>query len=651
MRKPELLFSIGIFTSAILIIFCIESMLSAYQHSNYTERLTSAENSLSKLKQESNEVFALQKELNYFYGLLSESKIGSSNSELSILCTDFFEKGYDFVNIRFFDKNKNKITIKRINEKDKLNGAMQRLYTALATSKLNNDKTLLNKYRSLFEVLLGAVDLDQLSEQSSTLLPVTLSGKPGYFYWNIYEDSANNNNISGLVAWIKQSDIPFGFFRQKLVEKYNETPQSVDYKELYGFIDTSKNGFIYPESKADAETNNYYTDISQKLQELKASLKSHGTMGDYIFSYIDLGNDQSFYCLSLKPVTITARIYTAIFEIILLIVSTCASCFAIKQNLQNKTKNGLLLSEKAFLITNLLFATLLTIFLAAANLFISQLTTKIRKDMVYASIYSTVDWINEGYTIAKKELSQKWLEVSKEQCFIELDKEKLTQTANALCQSKKLTRMFLTDKEGKILFDYPKSDKSSIFNKFIPVIARKISMEQLTSEESWQNKIDSLMLDSVSKSFTELLGENANKVLKAFENYNAASEFEFGNKRHIVFSTVIQNTKEPVILITWLDSEIFCEDYFLNKIKDSETLPDNLKETLLAMVPIQLDKPPYPKEIVKYSFARNITDKVAFTKRPIDFATSLGGQDFLGVGTLLDSIPNYVIFALQREEQ
>ena len=67
------------------------------------------------------------------------------------------------------------------------------------------------------------------------------------------------------------------------------------------------------------------------------------------------------------------------------------------------------------------------------------------------------------------------------------------------------------------------------------------------------------------------------------------------------------------------------------------------------MVPVHLDNQPYPPEITKYSFSRDVTERVNYTKRPANFETNAGGQKFYGVGTMLNSIPNYVIFALQEE--
>ncbi len=158
------------------------------------------------------------------------------------------------------------------------------------------------------------------------------------------------------------------------------------------------------------------------------------------------------------------------------------------------------------------------------------------------------------------------------------------------------------------------------------------------------------MLDTITLTFSDLIGESATNVLKAFEHFDTFSELELGNKRHLVFSTIIENKeKTPLILIVWVDSQHFSHDYLINKIKDSQSLPENFRTITLAMVPVHLDSQPYPPEITKYSFSREITERVTYTKRTATFETSSGGQNYYGVGTILHSIPNYVVFALQGD--
>lgn len=648
MKNIGLTFTISAILVFTLVVICIESMASAYQSNQFSNIINSASKQLTKLKRDSNEVFAIQKELNKFYGLLSEDNCNPSI--LAKRCTEFENSGYNFVNLRFFDKQQSRLSIKSSRLDDGLNGAMQRLYTALATSKLKGDDTMLKQYRSLFETLLGAVDLHQLVKQTSTVIPVTLSGKPGYFYWNVYENAAVENDIGGMIAWVRKSDIPARFFCQKLVDVYNQHSFEIGENQVFGFIDTNVNGLLYPENIVDTIPGFYYAELILKLQELKACLRSHDTIANRIFNYIELGNGRFFFCLSQAADYTILRFLTYSFEGFLFISILGFSIYAIMLfiGINHKLEGNAVLYTRRFFTTEICTSVFLIIFLIVANVFVGRLSRKNHKELVYTNLTSVIDWLDDGFILAKKELSEKWMNVAKDQSVVYMQHNAIDNIANTMAQERQLTKMFIADKEGNLLYSYPRTQNDYVFTRLIPVIAKKIAQERFGSEENWRNRIDSMMLNSFTQSFADLLGEGATDILKAFETFDTATELDFGNKKHIVFSTTVnEKSEDPKLLIVWLDAEPYCHDYIVNKIKDAETLPANLRHTILAMVPVHLDSLPYPKEITKYSFTRDITERVTFTKRTVEFETNLAGNTFYGVGTLLNSAPNYVVFALQ----
>ena len=696
-----------IIISTISIIFSVEEMRSAYIFNTNSKLITAASITLNQLKRDSSETYGIQKELNKFYVLLMENKCTAK--ELEQRCIDFNNSGYSFVKLRFFNKKHNNVDIRNYTDNDILNGAMQRLYAALATYRATGDDSQLKKYRSLFETLLGAIDLYKLAKESSTLIPVTLSGKPGFIYWNVYEEQVETHDIGGMLGWIRASEIPPRFLCQKIVDRYNMNSSSSNKSQIFGFVDTNMNGFLYPENIIDSIPGFYYNELILKLQELKACLRSYDIMGNFLFSYIELGNGRYFFCLSPSSNESLANISTIIFDIIICLCALIVCFFLYKtgsikaesanvNNNQEQNKNSdtdsdtdtedtsesktaseskttdksekeenasgepnsqpvqdpllILLSEnKKLVLSSVLLGFVLIIYFICVNIFINKFSNKNNREQIYANLNSVIDWIDEGYAIAQKDLSEKWLLLAKDEEIKALNKDSIDNIAKNLKKEQNLDRMFITDKNGKTLYSFPEdSYKNSIFNKLIPVIGRKIATERFGTAESWNSKIDSLMVNSIGQSFSELLGDGALSVLKAFEKFDTVSEIELGNKRHLVFSTVIEaQNNEQLILIMWLDSQHFSQDYLVNKIKDSQTLPENLRKVMLAMVPIHLDNQPYPPEITKYSFSRDITERVNYTKRPANFETNAGGQKFYGVGTMINSIPNYVIFALQEE--
>ncbi|MBR4569780.1 MAG: hypothetical protein IKO19_03850, partial [Candidatus Riflebacteria bacterium] len=322
------------------------------------------------------------------------------------------------------------------------------------------------------------------------------------------------------------------------------------------------------------------------------------------------------------------------------------------ENPQQQNDSVIFFANRRVIISATVLISLLIIYFVCINVFINKLSNKNNREQVYTNLNSVIDWLDEGYEIAQKELSDKWMLLAKDEDVRALNQEAINNICETMKKEHNLDKMFITDKNGKILYSFSgeKDKANSIFKKIIPVIGRKIASERFGTAESWNSRIDSLMINTIGESFSDLLGESALSILKAFEKFDTVSEIELGNKRHLVFSTVIETPKnEQLILIIWQDSQSFSQDYLVNKIKDSQSLPENLRKVMLSMVPVHLDNQPYPPEITKYSFSRDITERVNYTKRPANFETNAGGQKFYGVGTMLNSIPNYVIFALQEE--
>ena len=682
MKKTYIILIVLVIISTISIILSIDGMRTAYIFNTNSKTITAASLALTQLKRDSSETYGIQKELNKFYVLLMENKCTAK--ELEQRCLDFNQSGYSFVKLRFFNKKHNNVDIRNYTDNDILNGAMQRLYSALATYRATGDDSLLKRYRSLFETLLGAIDLNKLAQESSTLIPVTLSGKPGFIYWNVYEDQVETHDIGGMLAWIRSSEIPPRFLCQKIVDRYNLSSSEHKGNRIFGYVDTNMNGFLYPENIIDSIPGFYLKELILKLQELKASLRSYDIMGNFLFSYIELGNGRYFFCLSPSSNETAANICTLLFDITVSIVAIflCVflyKCSVIKTNkTSSETNTEQIIRDESdsssnnndqinnftpknkvdyfysanqrVSITAVILICLLIIYFISINIFINRFSNKNNREQVYANLNSVIDWLDEGYEIAQKELSDKWLLLAKDDDVKALNKDSINNIFESMKKEHSIDRLYITDRNGKILYSSSEKDKASIFGKLIPVIGRKIASERFGTEESWNSKIDSLMVNSIGESFSDLLGEGTLSILKAFEKFDTVSEIELGNKRHLVFSTVIETqNKEQLILIIWLDSKHFSQDYLVNKIKDSQSLPENLRKVMLAMVPVHLDNQPYPPEITKYSFSRDITERVNYTKRPANFETNAGGQKFYGVGTMLNSIPNYVIFALQEE--
>ena len=645
MKKINLLFLVSYIIFVISIIYTIIGIGSVYNTRSFNKSLNSASTSLNLLKRDCNEEFSIQKELNKFYIMLSENKCEAKDLEKKY--QELNQSGYGFIKLRFFNKGNNCISLKTNDNNEFLNGSMQRLYTALASYRLKNDETLLKRYRSLFETVLGAVDLRQLAKETSTLIPANLGGKPGYIYWNLFENESELKDIGGMIAWLKESEIPLKLFHQKAIDKYNYEALSQETYQKFGLIDTNENGYIYTSNLAKSISDLNYNDLFIKIQEMKASFRNHEKISSYIFHFKEIDSGRYLFCLTS---TYSNIVYYMITTLLVIIVTSASICFCrfhynfIKQIEEQPEYQK---TTKKILTTITISSISAIILLISVNYLLYQFKEHYQKEQIYSNLNSVVDWLDEGYNLTKKELSEKWLALSQKEEVINISANAINSLVSSLPKNSKIERMFITDKSGKILYSYP-DDHSIIFSKLIPVIGRKIASEHLGTEENWKNKIENMMMNTISSSFTDLLGEGATSILNAFEKTNKVSEVELGSKRHLVFTTLITTqNRNPLVVIIMSDSNYFCRDYLVNKIKDLQALPEDLRDIILAIVPVHYDSQPYPPEITKYSFARDITERVAYTNQSIPFETIIGGQNSYGIGTKVKNFSDYVIFAIQ----
>ncbi len=648
MKKISFLFIIIYIFSILSIIYSILDFNNAYYSKYYNNKISATSQALKHLKRDSNEIFALQKELNNFYVMLYEDKCEAKDLENRI---DKFKKsGFDFVKLRFFDKQNKLINLKNTDKNDVLSGAMQRLYIALAEYKLHNDETMIKRYRSLFETVLGAVNIYSLAKETSTLIPVSFGGKAGYIYWNLYENEMEIKDFGGMLVWFKKSDIPPYLLSKIVVNKYNYEALTQKNSTLFGFTDLKKNNNLYPTNLPDTFPELNYNDLFIKIQEMNASFRSHDVMGGYIFQFTEVDNDCYFIALT----KINSDYYYSFWSwgLVLLVlipgIYLCYLLFKHIKQIENQADKQIIL--KPVLITATVFGISMLGFLLAVNLLIHNINSQNKKELIYTDMRSAINWLDEGYNLAKKELSEKYLTLSKKDEIVNINKDYIDKTLSPFVKNHTIERMFLANKDGNILYSYP-NDKNVLFYKIIPVIARKAISDRLGTEENWKSKIDKMMINTVSSSFTDLLGEGAVKLLNAFENFDVISELELGNKQHFVFTTIVNEQKsDPLAVIILADSKFFKYDYLINKLKDLQALPENIRNISLAMVPVHYDEKPFPPEITKYSFAIDITERVAYSKQTTDFETMIGGKEVYGTGTKLHNFSDFVIFALHDKK-
>ncbi len=637
MKKKSTLFIVVFSISILLIFYSAFIIRENYQYEKENIFLKDTNLDLNRLKRKTNITLTIQKELNLFYGLLTENSL--QPQDLENYCSKLNKK-YPFIKLIFFDKKQNRIIFGK-KDNDSLYSPMQRLYSALYNYKVNKDNTLLKRYNSLFLTLLGTVNTQNIANDTSTLIPVTFNSKQVYFYWNIIEGS--NENTYGMIAWFKEEEISRKQIIETVIDKENAsiTKQGI---QKFGLVDFSTDKYnIYPKELTSINEN----ELGIKIQELKQSLKKYEIFNDYLLIYEDIENNSCLFLLTNKQNYLFSWIILIAFYLttIFLLVYSIYKLYNYQFFMQDLIKVD---NSIRILDISLGFVFLLIIFLIFTITNYTFNKNNCKSQLTQTNLETAVRLIDNNYEQSKKNLCQKLVTISNNKDLLNNNVQGIDTIIDFLQKEGITSKIFISNTLGEIKYSYPKKIEV-VYNKILPFLTKKISSRRFETSESWQSKLDSLMIDTVSKSITDIFGDEAIALFKAFEKFDTVNEFEIGKKRYLAFSTIIKSRNEPEILILWLDANDFSKNYLINIIKDSENLPDNLRNIIFAMIPIKLDSAPYPREITKYSFARDITEQIAYSKNNTFFKTQIEGKAYFGYGSILKSIPNYILFALQQE--
>ena len=637
---------------ALLMLLVIENGSASYKNIVYNDLSDKSRSYLNELKKNTSESYVLQSVLNEMFSMICEEK--TSVAALDKKIEEFSSKGFTFINIRFFDKNSNRLGLKNI-KNDTTSSAFQRLYASLTQYYYKHDDTNLKRYRSLFETLLGAIDVKDLAMSPSHLVSVNIGGQSGYLYWNIFENAAVQSDLDGMIAWVRKSDIPEDFFYHRAIDILNsKAMESLTDEIMCGTIDSSDPEKIYPAvlpvipgMPAPSETAIFGGKIDnknllEKINELKSDFEDVGTFDGNVLAFSEIGENRLF--VMIRDSSFSIDLVLALLRT--LIVATAGYCivkFATTSDFKDVFSHYWGIS---------LFGTAIVLFLIVFGLVINISGSENDKDFAYRRLARILQLVDDGFEEAKVILKDRWINLSSDIAFKSLDKESMDARASDMFSVKLLTRAYVADENGDILWAYPNQALEGTFKKIMPVISRKIATDRFSTEQNWKNRIEDVLVGNITSSFSDILGDDAANILRPFENYDIISELNLGSNRSFVYSTLIKSKEEDkrYIFIAWLDAKPFAEDYLLGRIKEVEAMPENHKNFQLGMVSAQMDKSPYPSEIAKFSFSREMTERIVITGRSQHFEARRGTEKCFVVGERLRNVPSYILYALQPAE-
>jgi hypothetical protein len=183
----------------------------------------------------------------------------------------------------------------------------------------------------------------------------------------------------------------------------------------------------------------------------------------------------------------------------------------------------------------------------------------------------------------------------------------------------------------------------------MPAVSRRIFITQRGDEESFQDKVSEMMMDSFSDSFGDMLGDTGASLLRTFENLDRVNEFWLANRRHYVYTAFVERgaDKDPWLLYVWHGSESFAERYLQRQIQRN-VASQNLQGTSihLAMVPRDRSRLPLPRDFNKYPFVAHLSEQVASTEMQQNLVGMMAGEKWLVAAAPLKRIPSHLLYAM-----
>ncbi|MDD3001137.1 MAG: hypothetical protein PHF29_05225 [Candidatus Riflebacteria bacterium] len=607
--------------------------MSSYFVKNATNKLVTdffrqTKKDMIKVKNEGSELVFLQKQLNFSYGLLQEEPVNSNNVGRRV--EELNKIGLSFFRFRFFDAKSNPITFAENDET--LKTVTHKIFNSLAASETNGDSTLIAKNKAYFSAFLGSIRPVDLLLRKSELIQANIKGKPGYFYWNtFYSNDFEKVFLGGMLAWCEQKDIPINFSMRLVLDKQN---MIVPATKQWGLINLTDVDNSYPQTvKKDINLN--LKNIKNSIDKMSRLMISKAVTDNYMVTTSFFDDDKILYCVALKDDKNIAE-----FKLLFQIISISFFIFLLK---------GLICKEINIEMSGhaiLIFVFPVLFFLSFAFSYL-ELSKDNQMKQIVENLSDSIDEVDDGYKIAVLALEKKYLKLALSRDLSALNTNKMTGLSEHFKKEKLLDRVYVFDKSGALRYSFPTKVSGDILKQLLHPAAMKIYAEQLDSELSFASKIQQVVIQNMTKAYTEGL-EEGKDLLKPFEKFQKISEFWLTNKRYYVFSSFIgdKKTKDPLLMIIWTRTAGFSEDYLQHKVQS--TLNQDLMDNEVAFIMLSKEDSamPYPIEYSKYRFPKDLKLKILQNDSRQQLITEIGGENYMILASPLKEIPEQILIAL-----
>lgn len=593
---------------------------------------------LRELRRECSDQIFIQKRLNTLYGLMAEEDLTVKLIEQHLAAVK--AEGLGFIKFRFFDRRRSMLSIKGDSPKNRV--IVQRIFDALTQPEVEGESKLLERYRSFFDGFTGGIPPAEIANDKSTLLRVTIGGQPGFFYWNTFYNSWDNESFcGGVVAYCLLSEIPKNLAFNSLLLARNR--QALPGRQ-YGMVDLEQpsESLIFAAKKKNAIAD--VADLCREIGEMRRNFITETSYEKKLLVVEHFDSGRLVFCLAdpgwqrFKNHDLLIHIGLLVFVVMvgrLAFTGMSGQHAMMKANFE---RWGLVLAISAPVLSFVLIGFQYTV-----------VSRQVACQDVWANLATHIENVDKNYEVAVDNLAKVYSQLVVHESIKKVAVAKLSALMEDLQAKDALNRLFVVDHNGQILFQWPQSRSAQDFiRKLIPTIGRRIYSLHQPGEQSLHNKVSDMMVESITDSYAEVIGDSRAGLFRNFENLNQINEFWFANRRYYVYSAFIPRAvgEKPNLLVIWHGTESFSERYLLRQVKRNLETPATRQPIRLAVVQRQQLQMPYPREFNKYPFATAMLERVNGAETQQNSIEEKDGESWLVSASPLKRIPGYVLFAM-----
>ncbi|MBF0545711.1 MAG: SpoIIE family protein phosphatase [Candidatus Riflebacteria bacterium] len=644
----------------ILLLFFAWNFVEVHRYQNKKKEIfEDADRTLFRLKKEGGDLFFIQKKVNLVYGEFCEKHI--SSKDIQEFLENFRKSNLGFIEFYFFDKKSDFISYP--GDDGKFRKVLSRLYLALSEPEAFGQDKMLQQYKPVFKSLLGDVDPNSLIGMKGTFIPVSLSSKPGFFYWNTFyrsEDVFNSSNKrgafqpdsnepifqGGMMAVFEEEKIPKGLSIQTLLGEINKDCSEGN---SFGCFDFGDLVFSKKWSEFAITSGIKLEELGKAIREMQKKFIRQEVLSDYLISILPFDEEKVFFGIyplrnlqDFKIKGILLLISLFIFFLVIL--------FAYKIYITQEFKY---ISIRKKLIALFLYATAIPTF-SFVLLCYQYLSDK--KDVMlneqFSKLQDAISNLDENYQIALNQLKTRFLKLSRSSFLKKRDIAKLGKIYENWNEKDISDSIFLGESSGEFSFKPPKSKTNDFAVKVITTIMRKMFQKKnVDTPGLGKNFFAEAMVDSLAESLVSVFGGTGG-AKSLFEQFlrktDELHEISLGNQTQYFFLSFIPGPSGPFqsLLIINETKRTLSKHYLRWAVEKRGKKIRKAFSIQLGYSVNSGNREIKPVEFSKYPFLKEIIEKVQSSRNPQTGFFQISGENYLIACSPLKKMGEYIAFAL-----